>query len=120
MAVVRTKHYVIRFQGSLNATFTFDDYNYEDMFEDELHDHPIKFCDDGYLYIQGKRISNREESFNNFLEGINDGGMGYNNSGNEVYIDATFAIDRTGYITCVKHNHSGNKVDRFFSKLLGF
>lgn len=117
MPIFKIRHYEITFKGSQNLYFEFETYCFCNSLEDERYESPIQIVD-GVLYIKGVEISNNKESFNNFLDGINDGGLGADTG--HAYIIATFAIDSKGYITCVKSSHSSNKVDRFFCKYLGF
>lgn len=114
------KHYKFVFNGSIVGVFQFDvhesdEYDWDNPFQSNMDKHIYK--KDGYLYINGQKITNNPKGIDVILDNLNDGNIGIDTG--ESFVDCTFVIDETGYVICKKHNHSSNKIDRFLSKLLG-
>lgn len=100
-------HYRLVFKGAINCVLSFD----REMYD--WWNTPVEIKEDGWLYIKGNRITNNEQSLNNFREGLGNGGR------LECYVDATYIVDNRGYIICKKHSASSNIVDRFCCKIAG-
>lgn len=117
-------HYNLEFKGYINKIFTFDvrrfdrDIYFESGGETNTDaDKYIYEKEDGYLYIQGYKITNNKDGMRTICSNMNTGGM--RNSKDECYVDCVFVIDSSGYVICQKHRHSSNKIDLFLQKLLG-
>lgn len=114
-------HYKLVFNGSINRTFRFDVHKSEEEldwvlgFGTDIEEH-IFIKDDGYLYIEGSRITNNENGIRVIKSNLYDGNIGLHTR--ESFVDCTFAIDNNGYVICQDHKHSSNKIDRFLSKWL--
>ena len=116
------RNYTIVFEGVINKTFKFSEHisvEPSDWIRGEGTDLSKHVClkQDGYLYIEGCRITNNPDSIKVIVRNLSDGGHGYNTGVS--YIDSTFVIDRSGLVICKKHQYSSNKLDRLFNKLLG-
>ena len=118
-----TAHYTIRFKGALKNYFTFDVHTSNDPIYDECGEMPPTdrdkyiYLKDGYLYIQGCKITNNEEGVRTLFSYLS--GHGKTNEKGESYIDLVFAIDSKGYVVCESYKTTGNQIDRFFTKLFG-
>ena len=111
-------HYTMRFNGYLNYYFTFDiRYTEAEAFDGEIRNADImnifELKENGYLYIQGCRITNNKDGIRTIMSQVRPGGNG------DSYSDLTFSVDSSGYVVLANSNHSSNQVDRFLSKLFG-
>ena len=68
--------------------------------------------EDGYLYIQGHRITNNKDGIRTVYSSV----MGRAEEG---YIDVILSIDYNGYVVIAKHQQTNNQVSRFLNKILG-
>lgn len=108
---LKTIHYKITFKGQIEHTFTLDREIYDNVLLEEF---PCKIKDDGWLYINGCKISNNQESFGNFWRGLE---YSEDFDHKEGYVDATFIIDNNGYIVCQSNIHSDIKLGVFLGKI---
>ncbi len=70
---------------------------------------------DGYLYIQGVKITNNQEGIRTIYSNI------YYSADRNVelgYVDSKFVIDENGYVICLYHTYSDNKVERWVDKFM--
>lgn len=116
-----TYQYTLKFSGAISRTFQFDVHDtdrwewdagrYSDL------DKYIAERSDGYLYIQGCRITNNREGIQTILNNI-----GYAGSRNieRGYIDSNFTIDGSGYVICTYHYYGTNQADRYMDKLMNW
>lgn len=113
-------HYKLQFTGSINRTFQFDvreTSNYIDW-DNGVYDDMSKYItekSDGYLYIQGYRITNNKEGIHTIYRNLR-----YNKDRNieAGYVDANFTIDGNGYVICTYQYSGTNKVDRWMDKFM--
>ena len=104
-------HYTLKFKGSINRTFKFD---VRDIIYNDLHEY-VTEKSDGYLYIQGYRITNNKEGKKTIFRNL-----GYNKDRNieSGYVDSNFTIDGSGYVICTYHYSSTNQADRWMEKFM--
>lgn len=119
-----TQHYKVTFKGYLNHYFSFDVHNeFGSYYNDSGTMPPTDFTKyvyekDGYLYIQGCRITNNKDGIRTIYSRI--GAYGYNgNDSNESFIDCTFVIDSNGYVIVESYKETTNQVSRILSKIFG-
>lgn len=118
-----TTHYKITFKGALKNYFSFDVHTSDDPIFHECGEMPPTdrnkyiYEKDGYLYIQGCKITKNEEGVRTLFSYLS--GYGNRNDKGESYIDLVFAIDSNGYVVCESYNTTSNKIDRFLTKLFG-
>ena len=113
-------HYTLKFKGSINRTFKFDvrDTNnpleWEEGIYNDLHEY-VTEKSDGYLYIQGYRITNNKEGKQTIFRNL-----GYNKdtSIESGYVDSNFTIDGSGYVICTYHYCGTNQADRWMDKFM--
>ena len=118
-------HYTITLKGALKHYFTFDVHTSDDpIYNEYVGEIPPKtdrdkyiYEKDGYLYIQGCRITNNEDGKRTLYSRLL--GTGRTNENNESYVDIVFAIDSNGYVICEDHQTTGNQINRFLTKLFG-
>ena len=106
---VGTHRVTIQFNGCLNYYFSFeilDCHYYGDKIDDIA-----KVKADGYLYIQGCRITNNKDGIRTVLSCL------WHTGEEDSYWDYTLTIDLNGYVIVAKSNRSSNKIDRFLGKL---
>jgi hypothetical protein len=111
-----TNHIKIKFIGRLNYTFKFDiRYTEEEMYDCTLPnadlERNLKIDEDGYLRIQGYRITDNQRSIGKIYKSIFC-------VPEELYIDVVLSIDSEGDVVVVKKVKTSNQFDRFFSKFL--
>ena len=114
-------HVTMKFNGCLKYEFTFDiRYTEDEMYDCLIPNADIKknfqVRDDGYLYIQGRKITNNANGIRTINASIR--GRGVSRSGEERYIDTILSIDSSGYVVETKHTDSPNQISRFLTKLL--
>jgi fibronectin type 3 domain-containing protein len=112
-----TNHIKMKFNGNLNYSFSFDiRYTEAEMYDSTLPnadlERNLKVKEDGYLYIQGYRITNNKDGIGKIYGSIFC-------VPEEQYIDVVLSINSSGYVVVTKKIKSENKVSRFLSKLLG-
>ena len=118
-----TTHYTITFKGSLQHYFKLDVNRDNDPIYGEAMVMPPTdrnkyiYEKDGYLYIQGCRITNNKDGIRTIHSYIS--GAGKTNDKGESYVDVVFAIDSNGYVICEDYKTTGNQINRFLTKLLG-
>jgi hypothetical protein len=113
-------HYTLKFKGSINRTFKFDvrdthnPLDWEEGIYNDLHEY-VTEKSDGYLYIQGCRITNNKEGIRTIYQNLS-----YNSSRNveSGYVDSNFTIDGSGYIICTYHYYGTNQADRWMDKFM--
>lgn len=106
---VGTHHVTIQFNGALNYYFSFE--ILDCAYYPEQIDKIAQVKADGYLYVQGCRITNNKEGIHTVLSCL------YSTGSEDSYSDYTLTIDSNGYVIVAKRNHSSNKIDRFLCKL---
>lgn len=115
-------HYKLVFKGSKEYTFRFDVHKSDEELDwvlgngTDLEEH-ICVKNDGYIYIEGRQITNNPNGIDAIQNNLYDGNIGL--STGESFVDCIFAIDNHGYVICQKHKYSSNKIDRFLSKWIG-
>lgn len=102
--------YTLKFKGDINRTFKFE------VHCDEWGNDMLRYVEekpDGYLYIQGYRITNIPDSKHTILKNLS-----YNASRNvsKGYVDSEFSVNLYGTIVCTRHYYGDNILDRGFSK----
>lgn len=112
-----TNHIKLTFNGSINRTFNFDiRYTEDEMFDCTLpnpdREKNLQVKDDGYLYIQGWRITNNKDGIGKIYGSIFC-------VPKEQYIDVLLSIDSSGTVVVVKKDKADNQISRFLTKLLG-
>ena len=112
-----THHVKLKFTGHLNYSFNFDiRYTEDEMYNCTLPNADIKrifkIDEDGYLYINGYRITKNKDSINAIYRSIFV-------RAEEGFVDVTLAIDSNGRVVVVKRKHSNNQMERILGKLLG-
>lgn len=120
-----TTHYTITIKGALRHYFTFDVHTSDDpIYNEYVGEIPPKtdrdiyiYEKDGYLYIQGCRITNNEDGKRTLYSTLL--GTGRTNENGESYVDIVFAIDSNGYVICEDYKTTGNQINRFLTKLFG-
>ncbi len=114
-------HVTMKFNGCLMYEFTFDiRYTEDEMYNSFIPNADVEkyfqVRDDGYLYIQGRKITNNVDGIRTIYASIQ--GRGISHNGEERYIDTTLSIDHSGYVVEAKHTESPNQISRFLTKLL--
>ena len=106
-----THHVTITINGYLNYYFSFDipDCN---RYPDEVKK-IAKIKDDGYLYVQGCKITNHPDGIRTIYSCLTACGS------QESYRDYTLTIDSNGYIIIAKRNMTNNQISRTLSKIFG-
>lgn len=119
-----TTHYTITFKGALRYYFSFDVHTSDDPIYIEYGEIPPKtdrdkyiYEKDGYLYIQGCRITNNKDGIRTLYSNLS--GTGKTNEKGESYVDVVFAIDSNGYVVCEDFKTTSNQIDRLMTKLFG-
>lgn len=115
-------HYKIKFRGYIDRTFRFDvydTYNPLDWEEGRYNDMDkyVQKKSDGFLYIQGVRITNLPNSIHEILRNLS-----YNNGRDDGvgYVDSDFSINSSGEVVCTNHYCGTNQVDRAISRFMKF
>lgn len=102
--------YTIKFEGSIRRTFNFETQDYRSDLDDFITEKS-----DGYLYIQGCRITKNKEGIRTIYSNLS-----YNLRRDiEVgYVDSHFTVDPNGYVICTYHHYSSNQADRWMDKFM--
>lgn len=113
-----THHITMKFNGSLNYYFAFDiRYKEAESWDCTIPNADVERIfevkDDGYLYIQGCRITNNKDGIRTAYSCVAGGGDG------DYYCDYNLAIDNNGYIIIANRNWTNNQISRTLSKLFG-
>lgn len=106
-----THHITIKFNGYLSYYFSFDVTDCH-IYGDKLDD-IVKVKEDGYLYIQGCRITNNKDGIRTVYSCC------YACGSEESYRDYTLTIDSNGYVIVANQNITHNQISRTLSKLFG-
>ena len=114
---IHTHHIKMKFNGRLDYSFSFDiRYTEAEMYDCTIPNADLerifKIKEDGYLYIQGHRITNNKDGIRTVYSSV----MGRAEEG---YIDVILSIDYNGYVVIAKHQQTNNQVSRFLNKILG-
>ncbi len=115
---VFTHHVKLKFIGRLNHSFTFDiRYTDDEMYDTSLPNADLakifKVKEDGYLYINGYRITNNKDGIRAIYGSLHAA------TPEQGYVDLTLAIDSYGSVVKVKCTHTQNKAERILNKLFG-
>lgn len=115
---IATRHVTMRFNGCLDYYFTFDiRYTEAEIWDCHVPnadtERLFKVKEDGYLYIQGCKITNNKDGIRTIYSCI--AGV----CSEDCYWDYTLSIDSNGYVIIAKREKSNNQVNRFFTKLFG-
>ena len=100
-------HYRFVFKGYLNRTIKFDGTSSDRHFQEKA---------DGYLYINGERITNKKDAIRTIYYNSDDGNLSLHG---DAWVDCTFAIDSEGNVICESSRHSGSKFNRFMDWITG-
>ena len=114
---ISTHHITIRFNGTLNYYFAFDIRHTEaESWDCTIPNADIerifKVKEDGYLYIQGCRITNNKDGIRTVYSCVAGGG-------DDCYRDYNLAIDNNGYVIVANRNITNNQISRTITKLFG-
>lgn len=114
-----TIQYTLKFTGAINQTFRFvvteeSGWDWEDGLQSD-RDQFIEKRPDGYLYIQGHRITNNIDGIRTIYRNLSYCASRGVNRG---YVDSNFTVDDSGYVTCTYHYYGTNQADRYMDKFM--
>lgn len=114
-----TIQYTLKFTGSINQTFRFivteengEDWEYGRQSDLDKY---VEKRSDGYLYIQGHRITNDIDGIRTIYRNLAYAASRNVGSG---YVDSNFTIDSFGYVICTYHYYGTNQADRYMDKFM--
>ena len=111
-------HYHLTFKGHLNQTFEFDvndaEFEYNLKYSDSFPKFQVR--SDGYLYINGCRITNNESGIKTIRFYMESGAFG---EVKDTHVYNTYAINSDGVVILESNKHYQRKVDRFLDFLCG-
>ena len=109
-----TIHYKLTFKGYHDYKFSFVVHKgYDIDFFSDLDDY-VYVEDDGYLYIQGRKITNNSDGIRAIRISLATGG-----DYRDGYKDIVYSIDDKGYVIVLSNQFSFNNVERFLNKIFG-
>lgn len=100
-------HYKFVFKGYMNRTIKFDGTSSDRHFQEK---------EDGYLYIDGVKITNKEDAKRTIYYNSDDGNLSLNG---DAWVDSTFSIDSEGNVFCESFKHSSSRFSRFMDMIAG-